>query len=329
MINTQLNQWLTRKCKPLAIKRNQGFSLLELLVVVSLLGLLALSATALVDNVDEQHRFDLTKSKLQQIRRAILGDSSRTLNGEPDISGYVADMGRLPNNIEELLKQGAQTAWAAYPIDVSAPDVGDLYGGWRGPYLEALPETTGVAFRDGWGNPDASGVDPNFGWNVTSTATGMSVKSYGSDGPTGTGTGVYEIDYPSTGNLIEENEWQVDVSGVKFNVVLNNAPTVTSPYLVLRLYFFENTGVDSEDSNEFLALSGVTTPYQVAITPSTSLPMGRYAAVVICTQGTPENLLDDTVYDGDCPGSSTKHPYYFTLLPRSFAPPITIPWNIP
>jgi hypothetical protein len=38
------------------------------------------------------------------MKRAIIGSSNRYLNGQPDIYGFVADMGRLPDNVRELVQ---------------------------------------------------------------------------------------------------------------------------------------------------------------------------------------------------------------------------------
>ena len=51
-----------------------GFTLLELLLVVFILSLIALSAVAIADRADEQLRYDDTNQHLQLIRRATIGD---------------------------------------------------------------------------------------------------------------------------------------------------------------------------------------------------------------------------------------------------------------
>jgi len=133
-----------------------GFTLLELLLVVAILSSLALAATTFVDNADNQERFEVTRSRLEQIRFAVVGDSRRTANGQAELSGFVADMGRLPNNLEELLSRpndcdpdmnGIQTcAW-------SFGETGGIWRGWRGPYLDTLTGRDGSRkFLDGWGN---------------------------------------------------------------------------------------------------------------------------------------------------------------------------------
>lgn len=302
------------------------------------MGMLALATTAMVDNADEQQRFETTRTRLQQIKTAIIGDTSRTLNGEPMISGFVADMGRLPANIQELVELPSEgMEWKARVITHSGVEVGQLYGGWRGPYLDVMPssEISAVrAFRDGWGNPVVAGHESNFGWNVISGVNALSIQSYGSDGRVG-GTGVYEVDYPATGNLVEASDWALGLSSVNFNLTFNKSPANDQINLKLRVYFFEDTGVDYEDSG-FFTLSGVASvsgvqPVPVSISPASPLHMGKYLAVIVCAKDTtfPDvNPLDDKLFNGDCNASSATHsPYYFALLPKMQLP-IPITWNI-
>lgn len=312
-----------------------GFSLLELLVVVSLLGMLALATTVMVDNTDDQQRFELTRARLQQIRTAIVGDTTRTLNGEPVLSGFAVDMGRLPANLNELmvLPAGAHV-WQGFPISTSSvpsSSVGEVYGGWRGPYLDVMPSAGASAtraFRDGWANDDGS---VNFGWAVATSGispdhTALSVKSYGADGTAG-GTSVYEEDYPVSGNLIGPNDWQVDFSAVDpaFKVTINGL--LNQNFSNLRLYvFFMKNGTASSYSEAFVsnaitAVSGV--PSQVIEVARESgasvMPMGKLAAVLVCADG--------HIFDGNCDANVDISPFYFPLLPRAFAPPINIQWN--
>ena len=85
--------------------KTQGFTLVELLVVM--LVLVALSSITLDFTKDFafQGRYEVTKDRYDKIKRAIIGRPDVLINGQPDISGFVADMGRLPNNIRELLDQ--------------------------------------------------------------------------------------------------------------------------------------------------------------------------------------------------------------------------------
>lgn len=315
-----------------------GFTLLELLVVVSLLGLLSLTAVALFDNAGDQDRFEATRSRLASIRTAIIGDISRTLNGEPMLSGYVADMGRLPSNIAELLSQNvggvSQVAWKGW--DISGVS-GTLYGGWRGPYLFGTPEASGTTFRDGWGTASVSPTNYNDGWNVSLSGTApdhdaMDVQSLGSDGQLD-GTD-YAEDFPAsgTGFLIEPNQWQLGASSVVFNVEFSDSPSPPTNPLKLVIYAFLDDGINpagvvQEESVPFnlsVSATGVQTQSTSIEGP---LPMGKYAAAVWCTNDLSGTSLTN-VFDGDCATTNSKYATYFTLLPSEI-PPIKIRWNTP
>jgi prepilin-type N-terminal cleavage/methylation domain-containing protein len=333
------NPTFLAKARPASAKFTGGFSLLELLVVITLLGLLSLSAVVLVDNVDEQDRFETTRTRLAQIRYAVVGDVSRTINGEPAISGYVADMGRLPQNIQELVELGNQPVWEAIPLsEVRAGLTGEIWGGWRGPYLPSTPELNGGStFRDGWALA-VSPVLPNYGWLVTPTGalpnhTAINVQSYGVDGVVGGAE--YGRDFPdaATAHLVSATDWQLSASNINFNVIFNKPPIADEVGLELRIYAFEddaliNTRNLSVAPNE--ELSGTFGLSAVAASPNTKAvsiasaarAMGQYAAVVWCT-------AQAKVYDGDCVNPATHLPVYFTLLPNTPLPVTQdIHWNI-
>jgi hypothetical protein len=214
---------------------------------------LALAASAFVDTKDSQERFEATRERLAAIRRAVAGQPQLSAGGEAAVGGFVADMGRLPRNLNELFTGGycsdpayiSQTAcvgtWssdavfgtanicsdAAKTSKTSCESAGavwvELSAGWRGTYLHAMPESGGMIYRDGWGNGgNVPGTD--FGWNVAvadidGSATPddfddtLTVRSTGSDGALG-GLG-YAADYPAAAAtpLVDRKDHNIDLTG--------------------------------------------------------------------------------------------------------------------
>ncbi len=308
----------------------KGFTLVELLLVILILSSLALVTTFLVDNMNEQFRFDQTKSRLEQIRRAIIGDSSRTLNGQTEVSGFVADMGRLPASLSELVELGLQNPWQMATSSLNDGSLSavtlsiQLPGGWRGSYIDVLPSSdlsSVRAVRDGWGNADADEMEDakNFGWAYFADLSGVVAQSNGSDGEPGftDPENHYQKDYPADGQLLVTlHDYSLSLDGLA--IEFSHAPAAPVN-LKLRLYRM-NDGLMTGDieSNYFSADAGNV--YQVTF-PNNPYEIGTYAAVVICDD------VNERVFDGDCNGNSLNtRPYYFTLVPRAQLP--TIQWNI-
>ncbi|PKO91715.1 MAG: hypothetical protein CVU15_08875 [Betaproteobacteria bacterium HGW-Betaproteobacteria-1] len=246
-----------------------GFTLVELLLILFILGSLALLTTAVIDGVDEQGRYDDTKQRLTLIKRAIVGDPTRTVNGEPEISGFVADMGRLPACLRELLDgkcADADPDPAAWALDAQS----GIWAGWRGPYLEILPGRDGLSFPDGW---RTAGDEPNYGWifgqhaeaDGTACATAATsaaavpdriiVQSCGSDFEVGETAGdEYSVDYP-TGELLGLNDWKNNLAGwdlidVLFNNATGAVKTITANSLRLKLNYREDGVIKPVDATD-------------------------------------------------------------------------------
>ncbi|HEC99276.1 MAG TPA: type II secretion system protein [Proteobacteria bacterium] len=82
-----------------SITRNQhGFTLLEVLIVLFILGMIALMAWPGLGILDDRERERLTREKMEVIRRAIVGDPDRfDADGRRIIGGYVGDMEKWPD----------------------------------------------------------------------------------------------------------------------------------------------------------------------------------------------------------------------------------------
>ncbi|MDP3054515.1 MAG: prepilin-type N-terminal cleavage/methylation domain-containing protein [Methylobacter sp.] len=167
--------------------RPTGFTLVELTVVLLLITLLASVAVRETAELGFQTRYEQTKDRLEMIRQAILGNPRQIINGQQAVSGFVADMGRLPNNLRELLAQcsdGASptqgdcttnggtwvSSWGVvgkcvagasitYTLQSDCPITStwtslpaNLNIGWRGPYINISGNPAdNDAFTDGWG----------------------------------------------------------------------------------------------------------------------------------------------------------------------------------
>ncbi|WP_197491545.1 type II secretion system protein, partial [Methylomonas methanica] len=158
-------------------KSQRGFTLLEMLLVIFLMALVASTGLMLTEGVEDQAKYDETKRRMELIRKAIVGDPARTVNGAPELSGFVADMGRLPNCLRELTDALDCTS-PGNALTTSAFDSNSgLVAGWRGPYLVMLPDSDGVLrLRDGYQNDDG-GVD--FGWGFLNDGTQIQLQSFG------------------------------------------------------------------------------------------------------------------------------------------------------
>lgn len=318
-----------------------------MLLVIFIMGLLASAASMMTDSLDTQSQYEDTKRRLETIRRAIVGDPGRTVNGGPEIGGFVADVGRLPDCLQELLERVACPAAsqsAAWIYD----DVSGLWAGWNGPYLDVLPDSGGAkAFRDGWGN---DGAAPAYGWNVAVSQTNgtLLLQSYGSDGAAGGSD--YAADYPS-GNLVERNAHQVNLKGwnvaVKFTSTAGAA--IAAGSLRLRVYYPVNGSLTPEpwpaddatrDAKSYLSAAfpaaaqtvpangSITVPVFVYAAADKYVPWGSRSIEVVCN-------ADGTPYDGNCGDASDNSidvPRGIALIPRSPLPDLEnfpMTWNIP
>ncbi len=292
-----------------------GFTLLELLIVIAMLSSLALMSVFFVESADDQARFELTRARWGQMRYAMVGDANRVLNGETELYGFVADMGRLPNNVQELVEPPVDVSmrWQARDI----PGVTEkIWAGWRGPYLMATPETSGPIFRDGWGT---AGSAPNYGWQFEKTDTSLTMKSLGKDAKLGGEQ--YAEDYPTSGALLEKEDWSVALNGRSIPINFNKPPPTmaTAWALKLTLYFFNGAtsgagAVEAVDSDPLL-ISGSEALARFA-DDELPVPMGKYAAVLWCvSSATPP--IADKLFNGDCTATNPTHALsWITLLPR-------------
>jgi general secretion pathway protein G len=146
--------------------RQRGFTLLELIVVIAVIGLLSAAvAPALIQRVLDQ-RVESTRQEAQTLYEAMVGAPSENR------FGFLGDIGRLPNSLQELVAPGALPS---YNTDTTR----GIGMGWRGPYVNAGASTNDY-------------LTDAFGRSYTGIATGQ-IRSAGADGVANTAD---DIVYP-------------------------------------------------------------------------------------------------------------------------------------
>lgn len=118
--------------------RRSGFTLIEMLVVLAILGAVTTVALRSVSTVQDRVRYEKTQRAFAEAERALLGDGA----GDP---GFAGDMGRLPLPPDPSLPEAyyeltdllANPSLALNEVAVAAEDDQvTLASGWRGPYLQ-------------------------------------------------------------------------------------------------------------------------------------------------------------------------------------------------
>jgi len=175
----------------------QGFTLVELLVVM--LVLVALASITIETSKDFvfQQRYEVTKDRYAKIKKAIIGNPNQVINGQPNIEGFVKDVGRLPFKLEELTNGYCEDN-VAYHADEPACTTATKTWNTK-TYL-----SSDKVLKDGWGND----------WIVNNPVT--NIQSLGKDNLAGGSD--YNVDYPATATAINQNDWKVDISLLKVSI---------------------------------------------------------------------------------------------------------------
>lgn len=115
-----------------------GFTLIELVIIIVVLGILSAVAIPRFNNMTETSKVSATKKEMMTIKRALVGNPEAIAGGTYIDRGYEGDVGSLPSTL---------TALVSKPGSVAVYD--KLTGlGWNGPYIDS---TENKYLVDAWG----------------------------------------------------------------------------------------------------------------------------------------------------------------------------------
>lgn len=116
------------------IMGERGFSLIELVVVIVILGILSLVAIRNISKTSEDARFQATIQEMAQLENGMTGNPNLFANGVRVDFGYVGDIGSFPATLTDLVQTGGAT--------------------WRGPYVTInFQQDPNDYLNDAWGEP--------------------------------------------------------------------------------------------------------------------------------------------------------------------------------
>ena len=95
-----------------SIGSHDGYSLIELLVVIIILGVIATVAVKSLTGVNDTVRIEETRQELSHLAWAIAGRPKLVSGGQRTDYGYVGDVGSLPVNLTALVQNpGSYSTW--------------------------------------------------------------------------------------------------------------------------------------------------------------------------------------------------------------------------
>jgi general secretion pathway protein G len=93
------------------ISSERGFTLIELVMVIIIMGILAGVATMNFVSTLETAKFESTRAEMEALAHAIAGNPELFANGARSDFGYVGDIGSLPPNLDALITDPGYSTW--------------------------------------------------------------------------------------------------------------------------------------------------------------------------------------------------------------------------
>lgn len=289
-------------------KQQQGFTLLELVLVMLIIGLVASTPLVFIDNQDNQFRYEETLKKLELIERAVY--LPQTYRSEPVLSGFVIDNGILPpvpasSALQPLISKDGTwdidgtDEWPEYrdynPYIVIASGATPAsisgypqYKGYRGNYLnEGLDSSREL--RDGWG---VEYTVSNSGAIYTATYEGLNA--------------VHPTSYNTPASVaVKSEDWRVPLNEIDIHLTVPASGASHSVALIV--FQNDHSASAATDSSlwttyHFTVASGAGHSFSenwhqngfemdAASVAATNIPAGQHPIFVVET-AVPDNPVD-------------------------------------
>ena len=126
---------------------SRGFSVIELLLVLSLMGILTVGAMSIFGGNADQAGIDETVAEMKKLKDGLVGNPDVRINGDRSDFGILGHVGAIPDStigLEALITR--PLTWSPYDEINSTYK---FYGGWKGPYIKIQEDN--LWNLDAWG----------------------------------------------------------------------------------------------------------------------------------------------------------------------------------